>query len=360
MKNLFPLLFITLWCISCTKDEPNVPSDLSPGIDWITISSNSYVIPLNGTGAGILSATTNLGDDITSSTTFFANDVQLDHNKFSPAETGPYIIIGKYKDLTSAPLDIKVESPLNKKVLIESFTSRTCGFCPWIGTRLDSLDHENKNVISYSIHGQDELEANESYPLQQLLEVYARPSVRINRGYVRNFDAPIEIKELIDSVQYFLSTQPKVELSIQSEIHEQTLSAHVFCKYYESIRENIFLTFLMVEDSVITQDQYNYFNGYSWTYCPFATLPFYLHDYKNHNVLRSVLTDTKGDPIVKAPFEYGVEQEIGSFSMTIPSGVDLHHAKFIAIIHNEQHGIEISTVLNAQIVNAGDQINFNE
>jgi len=360
MKNLFFLSLSLIWCLSCNKKESNEYHDLSPGVDSIEIKSSSYTIPLNGSGIAFLSAFNNLGDDITGSTTFYVNSQKLALNEFIPAAPGTYFIEGKFHDLSSAPIEISVEPPLNKKVLIESFTSRTCGFCPWIGARLDSLDKANANVISYSIHGQDELEINETYPLQELLAVYSRPSVRVNRGYVRNFDAPIEIQELLDSVGFYLSFQPKLEIAIESEINQSNLSVKVFGKYHENISENIFLTCLIAEDSMITQDQYNYFNGYPWTFCPFASLPFYLPDYVNHNVLRKVISNTHGDPITPVPFEKGVVQEMGNYTFTIPDGMDVKQTKIIAIVHRTQAGIESSTVLNSQLAGAGNQVGFSE
>jgi hypothetical protein len=218
----------------------------------------------------------------------------------------------------------------------------------------------NANVISYSIHGQDELEISETNSLQELLEVYSRPSIRVNRGYVRNFDAPIEIQELLDSVRFYLSFQPKVEIAIESEINQSILVVKVFGKYFENITENIFLTCLIAEDSMITQDQYNYFNSYPWTFCPFASLPFYLPDYVNHNVLRNIMSYTLGDPIMPKPFEKGMVREIGNYTFTIPESMDVKHTKIIAIVHRAQAGIEISTVLNSQVVQAGSQVSFSE
>ncbi|HZV44485.1 MAG TPA: Omp28-related outer membrane protein [Saprospiraceae bacterium] len=362
MKNLIPLILITLCFLSCTKYEDDSPVDLTPGIWFIKVKSSSYAIPFNGLGAAELFAYSSSGDNITASTTFFVNHEKLDGNKFVPGALGIYSITASYYDLNSEPIEIKVEPPLNKKVLIENFTSRICGFCPWIAARLDSLDQASPNVISYSIHGQDELEVEETPVLQELLVVYHRPAIRINRGYARNFSAPIQIKPLIDSVQYFLATQPQLELSIQSSVQGQSVTAKVSGKYYEDInvKDVIFLTLALVEDGVITQDQYNYFNGYPWDYCPFATQPFYMPDYKNHNVLRKVLTDPKGDLITTVPFEYGIVQELGSFTFSIDSTFDIGNLKLIAFVHRQQDGIEASTVLNSQMVKVGNQVAFNE
>jgi|GEM_PF-4199683 len=363
MRQTFPLVLLLFSFLSCSVDEYSAPEDTTHGIYSIRVKSSSYVVPLNGIGIAELSAFTKAGDDVTAGSTFFLNHEKLDKNKFLPDALGTYIITARYHDVLSDPIEIKVEPPLNKKVLIESFTSRTCGWCPWIGYRLDSLDHASPNVISYSIHGQDELEVEETPILQELLSVYERPSIRIQRGYARDFTPQVEIQGLIDSVVFFLSRQPELELSIQTSIESQTVTAKVFGKYYEDInvKDAIFLTLALVEDSVITHDQYNYFhNSPHWSNCPLVTQPFYLPDYQNHNVLRKVLSEPKGDLISKIPFEYGIVQELGSYSFTIDSTFDIDHLHLIAIVHRQQNGIEASTVLNTQIVKVGSQIRFDE
>ena len=356
---LAPLLFAS-FILCCKKDEIHEPIDLSPGVDWVQVKSTSYTIPFNGSSAAFLSAFSSSGDQVTWHAEFYVDDVPLIKNKFIPQAEGSYFVTAKYKDLVSAPVEINVVPPLSKKILIENFTSRTCGFCPWIGNRLDSLDQANPNVISYSIHGQDELETEETYDLQDLLSVYSRPSVRVNRGYVRNFEAPIEINELIDSVQFMLGSQPGIEISIQSSLNGNDLSAQVFCKYHSETRNDLYLTLMLVEDSVITQDQYNYFNGYPWTYCPFATLPFYLPEYVNHNVLRKTLTNPRGDLISLVAFEKNIVQNLGQFHYTIPPWIDIHHTKLIAILHRVQKGIEVSSVINSQIVKVGSNVDFDQ
>jgi len=360
MKIFYLLLLIPALYISCHKDDVKIQEDVAIGVNWINVKSSSYKLPLNEYGFAVLTTTTNFGDNITAESEFYVNDQKIDKNIFMPSTKGTYKIQSVYKNLKSNSIEIEVGEPLNKKVLIEFFTSRICGFCPWIGIRLDSLQTTNRKVISYSIHGQDELEVNGTQAFQEFLHVYDRPAVRIERGYVRNYAAPIEIKGLIDSVKYFLSVQPKVEISIQSSIQQNILSIKTFCKYYEEIKEEIYLTLVLVEDGVITHNQYNYFSGYSHIGGPFISLPNPIPEYNNHNVLRSFLSDPLGDTINKVDFEYNVSQEIGSFEVVLEKGVDPLNSWIIAIVHKRRDDIEISSVLNSQIVKAGEVVGFND
>jgi hypothetical protein len=125
-------------------------------------------------------------------------------------------------------------------------------------------------------------------------------------------------------------------------------------------KDVISLTLVVVEDNIITQDQYNAFSNSSRPNCPFTSLPFYLADYQNHNVLRKVLSEPNGDIITKVPFQYGIVQETGHLHFSIDSTFDIENSHLIAIVHRQQDGIEASTVLNSQIVKVGNQVGFNE
>jgi hypothetical protein len=352
MKINYLLLIIPALYFSCTKE-----GDFNE--DKIKLESSLYKLPVNEYTVAVLKAS-NSGNDITDKCEFYVNDERLENNIFKPLTTGNYIIQCVYKNLKSNTIQIEVVESLNKKVLIELFTSRVCGFCPWIGIRLDSLHNANQKVISYSIHGQDELEINGTHDLQQYLQVFERPSVRIDRGYVRDFAAPIEMGRLLDSVRHFLSVQPPLEISIQSNLKQDNLSVKVFCKYYEKILDDLYVTVLLVEDGVITQNQYNYFSGYPNPSHggPFISLPNLLPDYENHNVLRKFLTNPLGDKINKVDFFNIAPQQVATFEIAIGNDIDPANSYIIAIIHKRRDNIEASSVLNSQIVKVGESVDL--
>ena len=351
--NYLLLLFAPLFFSCIKEDDFNTVK--------VKLESSIYKLPVNEYSVAVLKAS-NAGNDITDSCKFYINDVLIESNIFKPITTGIYTIQSVYKNTKSNTIEIEAVASLNKKVLIELFTSRTCGFCPWIGVRLDSFHNANPKVISYSIHGQDELVIDGTGDLQEYLQVYARPAVRIDHGYVRNYAAPIEIGRLIDSVHQFLSVQPKLEISIQSNLQQDKLSINVFCKYYEKIWEDLYVTVVLVEDSVITQNQYNYFSGYPHPSHggPYISLPYYLPEYENHNVLRKFLTDPRGDKINKVDYFNPAPQEVAPYEITLGNEINPANTWIIATVHMRRDGIEASSVLNAQIVKVGETVDFSD
>lgn len=360
MKGCICILIILIGFISCKKDQNEVLAiDLTPGVSSIHIESSSTILPFNQYGKAVLKSLTQNGDNITEYTKFYYKDIPLSSNIFIPTDTGRFVIKGVYGN-HSAEIVIKAQTPLNKKVLIEYFTSRTCGFCPWIGERLDSLRTSNQKIITYSIHGQDEFEIDQTGIFQDYLKVHSRPAVRINRGYVRNYAAPLEIRPLIDSINYFLSKQAEVELSIESNLTGNELSADIYCKYYKEIKEDIFLTVVLVEDGITTINQSNYFSGASYKNCPYTLKPNPIPEYSNFNILRKFISDPLGDAIVKEEFKYEFSRKIGSYQIHIDNLANLGKGYIIAILHERKDTIDISSVINSQIVKIGNDVDFNE
>lgn len=355
---LYLLCALGMCSLSC-QPEKEEAVDPSPNADAIEVSSTHYRIPLNGQSQLVWQARTDFDWLVTSETQFYVDGQPMADNIFQPSTTGTFSITGRYKDLESPPVTVTVERPRNRKVLIESFTSSYCAWCPWVGHRVDSLTHHNEQVIGYSIHSQDSFQINAALLLQEQLAVYARPALRINRGYVRNFFTPTELAPLMDSIHYLLSFQPKLELSIHSELSANTLSASVQGKFYEPIADEAYLSVFLVEDK-LTSTQANAFAGGWEAACPYTNAPNPIPDYENHHVLRQVLTAPLGDPIDTGGLSEGEILEIGAFSTAVDKVTNLEEAWLIAFVHGRRDDIELSHVHNAQIVQAGKSVDFEE
>ncbi len=359
MKTQAQILLLAFYFAACSNNNFDEPvKDLTPYENAIYISASSRDLPLNAFGQAILGAETDLKGDITMKTVFYANGVQLPSNVFTPVDTGEYSIKGIYKDLESEPIIIHVTPERNKKVLIEYFTSRTCGWCPWIGSRLDSLDLADKTVISYSVHGEDEMQIPETNLLQDNLQVFDRPAVRINRGYVRNYAAPIEIKRLTDSVNFMLSKQTPVELAIASQWQNDHLDIEVMGKFYSLPADQLYLSVVVVEDNIISNNQYNYFSGSSLHGCPYTAFPNPMPTYQNHNVLRRMLTDIRGDEVDLSAMQLLRSYSLGSYIFEFPALIHKNNARVIAFLHYRSDSITISSVVNAQQAGAGESVGF--
>ena len=360
MKYTPLLISICVWATACIPKTEDEDIDLTPYSVRLYVESSSYVLPFNQYGRAILESKDQDNRHFTEETQFYANDQPIPGNVFIPMDTGTYNIKGVYKDLESKEILIKVEEPLAKKILVEYFTSETCAWCPWIGVRIDSLDNADPNVLSYSIHGQDPFEIEHTVAFQDLMQVYGRPTVRINRGYHRNFPSPLRVQPLLDSVSYFLSRQAQLQLAIESKIKGDEASIQVRLKYFNKLIDSLYLTIVLVEDDLISYGQYNAYSGANYPGCPFNVLPHPLPEYINHNILRHFVTPIEGSLISEEPFIAGLEKDLGHF-ITPLENISIRDQCFIvAFVHKKPGNIELSSVLNAQIVKLGESVGFNE
>ena len=370
MKQRIPffLLFLCLYACSEKKSE-DIGSNVDPDNErFLAVKTSSDRVALGGAVnleaylfrnkyADIQSAT-----NYTFESVFFVDGEQLPSMTFLPENIGTYkikaILDLDYADLyyESEEIEIVVIEPLNKKILLEYYTSRGCGFCPWVGFRVDSLNKSNDKIIGYAIHGGDELEIEETSMLQEYQQVDSRPSLRINRGYLRSNQR--NVKKITDSIDYQLGKLPPLEISIQSQLNQDEIEIKVFGKFYEEIQDDIYLTVVLVEDDIITFNQANNY-GASWNN-GLGPGENPIPEYVNHNVLRMMLTELKGDFIIKEQYSPELIQELGFFQTTMDNISDISKSSIIALVHFRRDDIEVSSALNSQIVKVGENIDFHE
>lgn len=358
-------LFISLSIIyllfgSCKKDLPALPDSLTPYQDSLFITASSYDLPLNSFGKATLSAQDEFGGDLSSLASFYVNGELLQGQVFIPQETGTYLIKGVYKDIQSAAIEIRVFPPLSKKVLLEYFTSKYCGFCPWAGYRVDSLDRYSPHVIGYAIHSLDELSMSNALDYYAYHGIDGRPVVLVNRTITRNEATWESIEELKDSIDLFMSKQPEAELAIQSSLSGDLLNVTVQSKTHREMKGDIYLTAAIVEDNLISYGQLNYFSGWSnYPTSPFFNQPDPIPEYNNHHVLRAILTPLSGQKLdtIPLPGAYGT---IAQFQFSMAQIQEIQNARIIVFLHGPGVPERFATVINAQIVKAGESVDFGE
>lgn len=124
MKKLFLFLAMasTTMFVSCGSDDSDGGSS---GATSITLSSNLTTI---GVGQSVtFTVTDNLENNVTSTSTFTANGVELDDNTFTPTTEGAYTIVATNGDLTSQ-IVITVTGPVvNAITLSASLTTIEVG-----------------------------------------------------------------------------------------------------------------------------------------------------------------------------------------------------------------------------------------
>lgn len=345
---------------SCKKEQPVTPENQTPYQDSLYVTASSYDLPFNLFGKTILSAQDEFGGDLTALTTFYVNGTPIDGRVFTPQATGTYLIKAVYKDIVSPEREIRVTTPLKKKILLEYFTSKYCGFCPAAGYRADSLDISSDYIIDYAIHSQDELSMTNALDYYAYHGIDGRPVVLVNRTATRNIPAWVGIQELTDSIDLFMSRQPEAGLAIESSLSGEQLNINVNAKTYRGIEGDLYLTVAIVEDSVISNNQLNYFSGWeTYSNTPFYTQPDPIPVYTNHNVLRAILTPLEGQKIESIPAS-GTTGTIGQFQFSTTDVQDFSKAHIIAFLHSQRGAERISTVINSQIVKAGESVSYEE
>lgn len=357
MKTVLLLAAVALMCFSCTKNG----KDNLPQSKFLYIQSSSTDLPLNEYGQAILNASDEAQNNMTDYTIFYVNGNPIPGNIFKPETTGIYQVKGVYNHIESGNIELRVEAPLNKKVLLEYYTAVGCGWCPWMGYRVDSLHKNNTQVIGYSLHGDDYLEAPGLQEIQVHQTVEMRPAVRVDRGYVRDFYESYEITGLLDSIRQFLSVQPPLEISVSTSLNNNALAIDIKGKVYRDLTPDLYVTCVLVEDKVMSHNQSNNFSGRpNYTHCPFTELSDPIPDYENHNLLRKFVSGYFGDPIQLNTLHTGQEGDIASYSTLLENVTIPDNCWVIVLVHGYSGNYEKSSVLNAQIVQAGKSAGFKE
>lgn len=121
-----PLLLLLVFSLynSCGSDDSAETSN-GPAISSITINSDRSSIELGDTVT--FTATTNLGDDITSEATFYVGTNSITGNTYTFQEEGYFIVKAVYQNITSNSITINVNVPLTNITLSANSASYFLG-----------------------------------------------------------------------------------------------------------------------------------------------------------------------------------------------------------------------------------------
>ncbi|MFH1051861.1 MAG: Omp28-related outer membrane protein [bacterium] len=202
---------------------------------------------------------------------------------------------------------------INKRVLLEEFSTAPCGFCPEGGIIAEQLIGKYPDLYTFTHHagfGTDSMTINESKTIASKYTTFA-PAAVIDRG---DYPCPPYTKEGYigvsrqkwDSICAIrLNEQAEAEVFIEEVIYnesERMLNVIVKTKFANNIGENDYrLNLAIVEDSVSGigkgWDQKNYFNNdpkYPDLYHKGDSIVGYIH----RHVLRALPTGAWGDASV--------------------------------------------------------------
>ena len=248
----------------------------------------------------------------------------------------------------------------NRNVLIEEFTGRMCGYCPY-GQALvnQALAQYPGQVYTVNLHAESSLSPTSSPNLNttkgaEVLLAFNNgggiPAVVVNRGETMH---PVEVSKVVPSM---LEEIAECNIGGQVLINKETRTATVTVEVYytaNSASATNYLTVMMVQDSIF---------GYQSDYgpqlygTPFNPEQMIDGQYVHMHTLRDYITATWGDEIttttagslVTKTYTYEIPEVIGD-----PNGVnvDLSDIHFIAFVTEKKQGTKTVPVLNVTGLN---------
>ncbi len=248
----------------------------------------------------------------------------------------------------------------NRNVLIEEFTGRMCGYCPYGQALVNQvLAQYPGQVYTVNLHAESSLSPTSSPNLNttkgaEVLLAFNNgggiPAVVVNRGETMH---PVEVSKVVPSM---LEEVAECNIGGQVLINKETRTATVTVEVYytaNSASTTNYLTVMMVQDSIF---------GYQSDYgpqlygTPFNPEQMIDGQYVHMHTLRDYVTATWGDEIttttagtlVTKTYTYEIPEVIGD-----PNGVnvDLSDIHFIAFVTEKKQGTKTTPVLNVAGLN---------
>ena len=275
------------------------------------------------------------------------------------------ILAGLLKVNAQEPQFVSTEQQ-KRNVLIEEFTGRMCGFCPYgqaIVNQIVALYPEQ--VFMVNIHAVSSMSPTSSPNLNtdKGAEVFMAfnagggiPAATVNRGKT------IHPAEALPSVNAQLGQMAECNVGGKVVIDEATRTATVTVEvYYTSdVTSKSYLTVMMAQDSIFGyQSDY----GPDMIGAPYNPGQMIGNQYVHMHTIRDYITETWGEEIAPATagtlitktYTYQIPEVIGN-----PNGVqvDLSDIHFLAAVAKGQRNVPIMNVNNLKIYMAsGKEIN---
>ena len=245
--------------------------------------------------------------------------------------------------------------PQNRNAVIEEFTGRMCGYCPYGQALVNQvLAQYPGQVYTVNLHAESSLSPTSSPNLNttkgaEVLLAFNNgggiPAVVVNRGETMH---PVEVSKVVPSM---LEEVAECNIGGQVLINKETRTATVTVEVYytaNSASATNYLTVMMVQDSIF---------GYQSDYgpqlygTPFNPEQMIDGQYVHMHTLRDYVTATWGDEIttttagslVTKTYTYEIPEVIGD-----PNGVevDLSDIHFMAFVSEKKQGTKTVPILN--------------
>ncbi|OMP31745.1 Omp28-related outer membrane protein [Mangrovimonas sp. DI 80] len=280
----------------------------------ISVTVSSLVISASKTsvfpGETItLTATGNLGNDLTSEATFFVNGVEISGNSYTTSEFRGIDQV----TATHGTLESNVKSILkgySQKVLVEDYTGTWCGWCPRVAYGIELVEDATDNAVIAAIHrgpnGYDPF----NYPagdLESKLGIKSYPAAMLNRTTEWNTPEPSYVNQVVGLTQ---SVSPTA-IALSSALNGTTLDVNVSMDILDETLGAKLVIYVLEDGLVAEQTNYtDYYGGAD-----------YLSDFVHDNVLRQVPTGLFGENITESDLDGNTNLYVKNYSFQLDSSI---------------------------------------
>ncbi|OAB76128.1 Omp28-related outer membrane protein [Cochleicola gelatinilyticus] len=269
-----------------------------------------------------------MGEDATSSSTFFVNGTEISGNEFSGSEVGAFEVYASYQeeeiDFTTETKTFDVFIP-KRKVMIEDYTGTWCGFCPRINAAIDEVVNQTSDISIVAIH-----ETSFSYPdpydfedidiLKAEFNLAGFPQGRINRTVI--WATPYAASDIVD----LAGAETNLAIGINSSINGNTLTIDVDAVFENGSNSGDKIVVYLTESGLI-HPQVNYLNDDPTS--PYFGQGDIIEDFEHNHVLRQSLTNVLGDPLA-ATGAYELYEK--TYTTTIPTEYNRETLEIVVMI----------------------------
>ena len=237
LKKLVPIIFTTLFFLSCSGDFEGYGDDspeISAEVKSLNLSFTEGTITVNQ--EVIFQVLSDLNNDITSLCKIFVNDIEISGNKFIPDKVGEYSVYVTYNTLKSEIKKFTVITSTSSEVkdfkiniLIEDITGAWCKHCPRVSYKLEQLKKQTDQVVVVAAHYGDALQFAKVSEMSNLFGLTGYPWAQVNRTNRWN--------ESASAITSLLNDKAKAGVAIESSVSGNTLSVNFKAKFAEDFSD---------------------------------------------------------------------------------------------------------------------------
>jgi Outer membrane protein Omp28 len=346
--NSFYTLVLCVILVACSKpggdENPSTPSPVQTQPLTVELSRNQ----LNADGFDEISIRVKdqSNTDVTAASIIYLNNAVYNSSTFFTSITGSYQVKATKGTAESAIVTLTAVAPgpsvFTQKVLIEDFTGTWCGICPGTIIPLDAYTDTKPNLISIGVHGP----AGSSDPFKYVFDPQLRTALNVTGvpTVVLNRDSKWDNNTA--TLDQLAQKRAALGVALETSVSGTTVNVKAKVKFDVTTSIPMKIVVLLVEDGLLyNQANYGHFG-----------LPNPIPNFKHKNVLRLAATDIFGEVIPSTQVNKGNTWEKDySFNAV---GYNMSNLKVISFVVFDANTQNRKGVLNAQIVNAGENKNF--